>query len=257
MDADCDAREGYLAGSDLTRMAVIERALARDDVDFLWASRGGYGATRLLRAGRHAIEGWLREHPVPLVGFSDITALHGLWARCGVRSIHGPMVARMGDGGAVSPSDEATLRSVLAGETQTWAELEVRSSGTTEGFAAGGNLAVLSALCGTVDQPHFSGAVVFLEDVGERPYRVDRMLTQLLASGVCEGARAFVLGSFSDCEPGPDGRTVAEVLDELLLPLGVPVLAGAPFGHADRCAAFAMGDLVRVRSEGMVHFEPR
>lgn len=246
--------EGFLAGKDEIRAASLIDALRDREVRAIWCTRGGYGATRLLERFGDAIEGALRENPKPIVGFSDVTGLHALWSKVGVRSIHGPMIARLGAPDAVGDAELLAVFEAIEGRTPSMRAAEVWAPGAFEGRATGGNLAVLAALVGTPHAPRWEGAVVFLEDVGERPYRVDRLLTQLRAAGAAAGAAGFVLGDFTDCGPGPDGRTVEDVLREGLGPLGVPVVAGAPFGHGPRCAPFELGAPVRVDEGGLIEW---
>jgi muramoyltetrapeptide carboxypeptidase len=166
-----------------------------------------------------------------LVGFSDITALHAGWARRRVLSIHGGMVAALGR------SDEhgyERYRAALEGRfADRFVDLIAYAPGRAEGVLLGGNLTVLTALIGTPHWPGFAGAVVFLEDIGERPYRVDRMLTTWLDAGAFEGVRGVVLGAFVQGDPGSDGIAVADVLAERLAELGVPVASGIPAGHVE------------------------
>ncbi len=254
VDPRAVARQGYLAGSDEDRASALLDALADPAVRGILCTRGGYGATRVLARHGDAIADALARDPKPIVGFSDVTAMHALWARVGVRSVHGPMLARMGTLDAVTDEDLAVLFRVLEGHGDVWTGLDPWRDAEAEGISRGGNLAVLAALCGTPWAPSFDRAVLFLEDVGERPYRVDRMLTQLRASGALDGLRGVVLGGWTDCEPGPDGVTVEQVLREGLCDLGVPVLAGAPFGHGARCRPFALNAPVRIARGGSVCF---
>jgi muramoyltetrapeptide carboxypeptidase len=247
---------GFLAGDDDVRAGSLLDALEDRGVRGVVCVRGGYGATRVLARDGARIAEALARDPKPIAGFSDVTAMHSLWARVGARSVHGPMIARMGAEPGVSDEDLASLFAALEGEATAFRGLDRWVSGECEGVARGGNLAVLAALVGTADAPSFDGAVVFLEDVGERPYRVDRMLTQLIASGAFEGARGVVLGEWVDCGAGPDGVSVEQVLLERLGGLGVPLMAGAPFGHGARCRAFALGSRVTITSDGDVRFEP-
>jgi muramoyltetrapeptide carboxypeptidase len=219
-------RHGFLAGDDDARLTDLEDALADRDTGALIAARGGYGATRLLSrldvAQVRAANKWL-------VGFSDVTALHALWARAGLCSIHGPMVASLWE--AEPATREAWFGLLEGGEPRALTGLSTVLPGRASGALFGGNLAVLSALVGTPHLPALDDAVIALEDVTERPYRVDRMLTTMLDAGFFAGARAVVVGQFTECEPGPDGTTVEQVLAERLSVLNVPVLMGAPFGH--------------------------
>ncbi len=189
------------------------------------------------------------------MGFSDVTALHALWARAGVRSVHGSMVGAIGRG--EGHRDE--LWSVLSGEVPTaWHELTaLHGRRAVEGVALGGNLALLAALAGTAWQFDLRGAVLMLEDIREAPYRVDRMLTTLRASGALRGVAAVVLGTFTGCDPGPDGVTVEAVCRERLGDLDAPVLWNAPFGHGDVNRPWVSGAPVRVdpREGTVAHLE--
>lgn len=244
------ATRGFLAGSDEQRAQSILDALRDRQVRAIWCTRGGYGATRVLeRYGREITEALLAD-PKPIIGFSDITALHCLWSRVGVRSIHGPMVAQIGAEDAVSDSVLEATFDAIEGRTRTMRAERFFWGHGFEGIAVGGNLAVLAALVGTFHAPHFNeNHVVFLEDVGERPYRVDRMLTQLRAASLLSNVAGFVLGDFKDCHEGPDRTSVEQVLLEGLRPIGAPVVMGAPFGHGERCAPFELGVRVRVDDE--------
>ena len=220
------ARHGFLAGDDPARLADLTAALAAPDIGALIAARGGYGATRLLP--------WLEPADVRragkwLVGFSDVTALHALWARAGLCSLHGPMVCSLPDAGAELQRTWFELLEGAAPPPLT--DLTVVRAGSSEGRLFGGNLTVLAALLGTPYFPPLDDVVLVLEDVGERPYRLDRVLTTLLQSGCLAGVRAVVLGAFTESTPGAEGVACEHVLAERLGQLGVPVLAGAPFGH--------------------------
>lgn len=243
-DVSLFARQGYLAGSDARRLQELQEALADDSVHGLIAARGGYGSTRLLddlEPEQVARSGKL------LIGFSDITALHALWARAQVGSVHGPMVAGLSD---VPDGALDACRAVWAGEAPAAVEgLQVLVPGQARGRLLGGNLAVLLALLGTRHLPSLQGAVLFLEDVGERPYRVDRMLTTLRSAGMLAGLSAVVLGDFSDAAPGADGVQLHQVLAERLGDLGIPVLAGLPAGHRQDNLPLPLGRPVQVDGE--------
>jgi muramoyltetrapeptide carboxypeptidase len=238
------ARDGYLAGSDARRLAELRAALSDPDVDALVAARGGYGVTRLLdRLGAEEVAA----APKLLVGFSDLTALHALWARAGLRSLHGPMVAALG---RAEPAWVERWIGAVEGEPMAAATgLTALSPGVAEGPLVGGNLAVLAALCGTPHAPPLDGAILLLEDVGEAPYRVDRMLTTLRHAGWLERVAAVVLGLFTACDPRPDGRTVTEVVRERLGDLRVPVVAGLNAGHEPDNVEIPLGARARVDAD--------
>jgi muramoyltetrapeptide carboxypeptidase len=244
-------RHGYFAGSDARRSAELRAALADETVDAIVAVRGGFGAARLLSELEPQR---IAESPKLLVGFSDVSALHALWARAGLASIHGAMVAALGRSDAVriarwQRAVEGALPAQLRG-------LHALAPGRAHGPLLGGNLAVLTSLIGTPYLPDFSGCVLFLEDIGERPYRIDRMLTTWQQAGVLQRPAAIALGAFTDCEPGADGVAVADVLQERLGALGIPVLAGVPAGHVDDNLELPLGAHVELDADaGTIAFE--
>jgi len=246
------SRSGFLAGDDNLRAGALRDALTDPAVRAVLIARGGHGALRVLEAHGDDLREALRANPKPVVGFSDVTALHALWTLCGVRSLHAPMVAAVGRG-----ADLDETRAVLYGETPApWTDLTPLVPGDAEGIARGGNLAVLCALLGTPWALPLEGAVLFLEDIGEAPYRLDRMLTSLRVSGALCGVRAVVCGEFTNCHPNADGVTVDDVLRDRLGDLGVPVLTRAPFGHGETHRPWVQGARVRVTREGaVVHAE--
>lgn len=238
------ARAGYLAGPDAARLQGLLDALADPHAQAIIPARGGFGATRLLPqldldSVRRANK-WL-------VGFSDVTALHALWTRAGVCSIHGPMVCSLWE---AKPEIQALWFALLEGQApQPLEGLTAVHAGRAAGRLFAANLTVLAALAGTPYMPDLSGCVLVLEDVTERPYRLDRALTTLLQAGALQGVRAFVLGQFSQCEPGPDGVTAEQVFEERLAGLGVPVLGNAPVGHVPDNVPVLVGAEVEVDTE--------
>lgn len=250
---DLGERRGYLAGDDARRFVELEEALADPDVDAIVPVRGGYGATRLLRG---LVPENVRAANKLLVGFSDITALHALWARAGLRSIHGPMVAALAR--AESVEVERWMAAVEGAPPEAIEGLRPLVGGVAEGPLLGGNLAVLAALVGTPHAPPIDGAILFLEDVGEAPYRVDRMLTTLHEAGWLARVAGVVLGSFTACTPRDDGVTVDEVLTERLSDLCVPVVAGLEAGHRRNNLELPLGASVRIDASAgaLVFLEP-
>jgi muramoyltetrapeptide carboxypeptidase len=231
------ARRGYLAGDDGRRRAELERALSSPEVKAIIAVRGGYGASRFV----HTIdfEAFART-PKWIVGFSDVTALHVEAARVGVASLHAPHVTALGRSDAatraafVDALERPSARPPLLG-------LETIVAGAHRGPIVGGNLALLHACAAAGRLAIPRGAILFLEDVTERPYRIDRMLTTLAVGGHFDGVGAFALGEFVQCDPGPDRITVAAVLADRLGALGVPVVAGLPVGHGLRNEPLVFG----------------
>jgi muramoyltetrapeptide carboxypeptidase len=238
------AREGFLAGRDQRRIDELQSAFD-DDVRAVIAARGGYGLSRIA----HLVD-WraVLERPRWIVGFSDFTVLHVEAWRRGLGSIHGAMV------GSLGRASERARRQWLAtlerpDEERVWKGLAKWAPGRASGTLVGGNLAMLHACAAAARLRIPRGAVVLLEDIGERPYRVDRMITNLVTSGHFGRASAVVVGSFTDCAAGPDRTSVEEVLRERLRPLGIPVVAGLPVGHGARNDAIVLGRRAEVRAD--------
>jgi muramoyltetrapeptide carboxypeptidase len=217
---------GYLAGTDHERREDLAWALTAPDVDAVWALRGGYGTMRLLERTDLAA---LRDHPRAYIGFSDNTAVHlALHAR-GVISFHAPHA-----GGDLTSLAEACLERVLFHD-EAAGSLELPDDrpplmlrpGVAEGPLVGGNLAILAAMAGTPAPLRARGAIVFVEDVGEASYRLDRAWTQLLLSGSLDGVAGLAFGRFTDC----GGSELLDLLRGFADELGVPTLAELPIGH--------------------------
>lgn len=233
LDAEIGERHRYLAGDDAGRLRALRRAASAAAADHgaVWMARGGYGLARLLPE--------LLAVPlprVPFVGFSDGTAL--LNHHPGP-ALHAPVVNSL-----LAHADRASLahlQAVLAGETPPL-DGESWLPGEAEGRIVGGNLCVLASMAGTPGALRAAGCIVALEDTGEVPYKVDRLLTQMIQSGAFEGVKGFALGTFDGAD-APEGADWAlrDVLLERLSPFGVPVLGGLPFGHGRANRAFLFG----------------
>ena len=238
-------RQRYLAGSDARRRAELQAALADPGIRAVFCVRGGYGATRLL--GQLAA-GALGGPPKLLVGFSDITALH-LWLQAHGRiSIHGPVLTQLP---RLGPAACARLFELLESPHPA-APLRGDATyvgGTAEGPLLGGNLSVVTRLLGTPFMPALDGAVLLLEDQGERPYRLDRMWTHLRLAGVFERVRGIALGSFTHCEEPEASYSSAEVLRELAQSVGLPCAAGFPVGHGEANEPVPLGARVRLEAD--------
>ena len=244
------ARDGFLAGDDARRRAELAAAMRDPDVRAIVCARGGYGAMRIA-----AELPWdaFAAAPKWIVGFSDVTALHALAWRAGIASAHGPNVTGLGRGADVRTRAAWLDAAESPARARSWKGLRTVHAGEASGLLVGGNLALLHAVAaaGLLVVP--DGAVVAFEDVTEAPYRVDRMLTSLLLAGHLARASAIVFGGFDKCTPLADGRTVDDVIEERTRGLGVPVLAGAPFGHGAINEAFVLGGRARVAG-GEVRF---
>jgi len=224
------SRVGYLAGSDARRITDLQTAFDDPSIDAVWALRGGYGTLRIL--DRLDLDRQ-RRAPIPFIGFSDNTTLHVRHAAMNVISFHGPH-----PGGDFVAESELLFRRILFSD-EPLGLLPTRACdppartlvpGVAEGPIFGGNLAILASLCGSRDTPLARGRLLFLEDVGEPPYRLDRMLVQLRRAGTFEGVAGLALGRFTE-EPGGDGDAAAGVIEELAHELGVPAVADLPIGH--------------------------
>ena len=241
------ACDGYLAGNDGDRLADLNAALTDDDVDAVWCLRGGYGAMRILNNVDYAA---LRRRPKPLIGYSDVTALHAAIAtRCEVVSYHGP-TARA----ELTPFAKTSLERALHGEESCGAAItaSMLHPGRARGRLVGGNLALLSALAGTPYEPNYHDAILIVEDVNEAAYRIDRMLTQLRLAGRLARCRGIVFGQFTDMPTAAsDGSTrpLDDVLREVVSALEVPSIAGAPIGHVADQWTVPLGAIAELDAE--------
>jgi muramoyltetrapeptide carboxypeptidase len=238
--------EGFLAGPDEHRLGELAAALADPEARAVFIARGGYGLMRLLPLVD--LES-LRRNPRPIVGFSDATALLALAARAGLASVHGPVVTQLD---RLPEEDQQALFGLLErpGGGLLLEGLETLVPGRVQGPLLGGNLEVFSRLLGTPFMPDLAGAVLILEDIGERPYRIDRLITHLDLAGVFSAVSAVVLGEFTDCrerEGSPlASPPVEEVLEERLGRLAIPVVRGASIGHGARNTALPYGTEVEL-----------
>ncbi len=260
------ARDGYFAGSDRTRLRAVQEMMDDRDIRAMIAARGGYGGMRLLEGldlSRFS------DDPIPLVGFSDITAFSMAFGARNLTSVHGPVVSQLG---ALPEEDWLRLIAVLEGGRADRArpgghDVNVTRLGRhrlAENVRAtwlGGNLSLIAALVGTPWLPTLRSRLLFLEEVAERPYRIDRMLVQMALAGCFDGVVAVVLGDFTRCEPPPEGggpealSVVRDCFDTLM----VPVYAGFPAGHGARNQAFVVGGQAALQETGerdaVVHFD--
>lgn len=227
-------RHGYLSAPDEDRAEDLNAALADDSVDAVWCLRGGYGVMRILDA---VDWGALERHPKPVIGFSDNTALHLPIQRLGIVSFHGPHPATKELTGF---SADGLLRALTSTEAagvlpfpEDGGRAETIAGGAAEGRLVGGNLSLVAATLGTPYAIDARGAILFLEEVGEAPYRVDRLLSQLRLAGVLDGVAGIALGGFTETGDDQHSPGVLDVLRDLLGGRGVPVAHGFPFGHVD------------------------
>jgi muramoyltetrapeptide carboxypeptidase len=237
--------DGFLAGDDARRSKELSDLISDPEIDVVVCARGGYGCHRIVSAldARR-----VRAARKPLVGYSDITTLL-LWQRrcAGVVGFHGPMLEK---GDHQAPEALAALVSLLTGASPG-PVLQGRGcgGGRAEGRLVGGNLVTLVASLGTPWEIDTRGAILLFEEIGERPYRIDRLLQQLRAAGKLDGVAGLGVGSLSGCDDSRYPRPSAEeVVSALVAPLRIPFVVGLPFGHGALNLAWPFG--VRGRIDG-------
>ena len=241
MGAHAFARRGHLADSDAERAGDLNAMFADREVKAVICMRGGSGAGRLLPLLDYER---IRRNPKILLGYSDITALHcAIQAKTGLVTFHGPMGSGSWNRFNVDQFQRVLLQRELVqyqNKLEAGDELVPRRNRTTtitpgkvQGELVGGNLSVLVALAGSPYMPDFRGKVLFLEDVSEAPYRIDRMLSTLKLMGALDQIAGFIFGDCSDCNPGGGygSLTLEQILDDYIRPLKIPAYSGAMIGH--------------------------
>ncbi len=257
---------GYLAGQDRDRAADVNAMYADAQVKAVFAMRGGWGSARMLRYLDWDI---IRANPKLLIGYSDVTALHlAFAAKAGFSTIHGPNAAH----GWTGLSTDSFRRMAMNGELvqvdpiitadqqlpDDYRGHMMIAPGKARGKLLGGNLTVLSALIGTPWMPDMTGAILFLEDIDEAEYRIDRMLTQLGEAGILDKISGFAFGQCRNCRRDisdtPAGFNLPSVLQQHIAPLGIPAFTGGHFGHIAGQYCLPMGSFVEVDAAvGSIH----
>lgn len=235
--------EGYLAGSDELRASELNKFFADDEVDAILCFGGGYGCTRILDLLDYDL---IRNNPKLLIGFSDITALHtAIGQNSRLVTIHGPMLKTL----SRKPT-QYTIASFCRGLRMSVPlgafllpkkhKLEAMYPGRAFGKLVGGNLSVIAALCGTPYELKGENSILFLEDVGEDAYAIDRMLRQLWQNGLLKDIKGLIFGDFTHCQPNKQEKyefTIKEVLQQYANLVKVPTIFNFPAGH-ERTNAF-------------------
>jgi len=253
-------RHGYLAGTDDERLFDLNRALQDPSLGAVWCIRGGYGVTRLLE--RVDFDAMARR-PKPLIGFSDITALLNAVTRAaGVVTFHGPVARASMPAFSREHFERVLTRAESPGRLGRLPEpagvlvpqehrIVTLQGGTAEGPLAGGNLTLLQCLIGTPWFPDLTGAILFIEDVGEHLYRVDRALAQLRTIGALQRLAGVVVGRFTELvRAGRDGALgFDQVLTTYFAPLSIPVAYGFPIGHIDAQWTLPLGVRARLDAD--------
>jgi len=229
-------RDGYLAGSDAQRARLINQMFADSNIHAVWAARGGYGTLRILPLIDFST---IRANPKPFVGSSDITALlTALHGRCRMPVFHGPMIISFAE------ADEATRGAALRifESGGRWQLRAAACRGIRPGRASaevtGGNLTTLSHLIGTPFEPDFNDRLLFIEDIGEATYRIDRMLSQMKLAGRLGRVKGVIMGNFTDCGRLED---IIGVVENIFSEPPVPIIAGIPAGHGPSNVMMPMG----------------
>ena len=246
------ARRGYLAGTDAERLSDFHAMFADPEVAGVFCVGGGYGAERLLDRIDYAL---VRRNPKVFLGYSDITALHlALGSRAGLVTFHGPVALSSLPDWTRGALRKALFSAEPIGAVENPPETDPLSpafprhtvaSGKARGRTVGGNLTLVSTTMGTPFEIDTKGKILLLEDTGEAPYRIDRMLVQLALAGKLADAAGVVWGTCTDCAPSRSSFEISlsfsELLDELLGGIGKPVLAGVVFGHSKEKATIPLG----------------
>ncbi len=244
-------RYGYLAGIDADRAADVNAMFADDQVQAILTLRGGWGCHRILPLVDYDL---IRRHPKILMGFSDITSLLlAIIARSGVITFHGPVGISTWNWFDLNYVERILLKKeAILMQNLADHRVETITPGQTRGRLLGGNLSVLAALVGSPYLPSWKNTILFLEDVGEEIYRVDRMLTQLKLGGILEQLVGLIFASCSDCDPAEDDEptlTLGQVLSELIAPLGIPAWSGSMIGHIQNNFTVPLGVEVEIDAE--------
>jgi len=226
----------YLAGTDAHRASLFNDLFNSSDINGIICARGGYGSIRILD---HIDYGQLRQHPKIFLGFSDISALiSAITNRAGLVVFHGPNITTLG---RATPQTKASFYRAVTSDQPLDIRPEkprVISPGKCTGLVSGGNLATLCHLLGTPYSPTYKGKILVMEDTGEAPYKIDRMLFQMRMAGCFQGVSGVVLGSFQDCG---NYEGICEITAKLFEDLQVPILGGFDIGHVDGNVTIPMG----------------
>ncbi|WP_078085645.1 S66 peptidase family protein [Microbulbifer mangrovi] len=250
-------RTQYLAGPDSARAEDFNRMFADRDVDAVFCLRGGYGTPRILPMLDYQL---IRNNPKVLLGYSDITALlNAIYHRSGVVTFHGPIAAQnfteytlaeyqkvLVHGERPVPLGTPPPFETAPGRVEKRNRITRFTGGRARGRLIGGNLSLMASLVGTPFEPDYRGKILFLEDVGEAPYRVDRMLTQLWLAGKLQQVAGIVFGKFTDAETSGNTFSMEHVLRERTGELGVPVVRGLMIGHVEDQTTVPVGAMAEL-----------
>jgi len=245
---------GYFSATDEQRAKEVNKAFADPDVDAIICARGGWGGLRLLDMLDYAV---IKTNPKALVGYSDITFLQlAIWRQCAVPSISGPMVAVEMGGGIISFTEkhfwgqvENTAKKYVIDLNET--DAEIWQQGQASGTLLGGCLSMIAHQLGTPYSPNYTGAILFFEDVGEEPYKIDRYLAQLKQAGIFEQIKGLIIGEFIDCadDKGDQSFTIEKLLQQYFDEAPFPVLYNFPYGHGMKKISMPVGMHCQLNSQ--------
>jgi muramoyltetrapeptide carboxypeptidase len=232
----------YFSGTDEERLTELQAMLDSDEIDAILFGRGGYGVGRIIDQIDFSK---FKKKPKWLIGYSDITVFHcHLNSRLKIASLHSPMAAAFNDGEGHNPY-LASLHKAIIGKKNNYKcqpnELNIKGEATAE--LVGGNLSLLANVIGTASDINTKNKILFIEDIGEQIYSIDRMLYQLLRSGKLNNLAGLIVGSFTDVKDTdrPFGRTVYEVIHDIIKDFDYPICFGFPVGHSKENYALKVG----------------
>jgi len=240
--AHATKKYGYLAGRDEERVSDLHDMFANEEVDGILCIRGGWGSNRILPMIDYEL---IKNNPKVFCGFSDITSLHlAIRKKTGLVTFHGPV--------GKSEWNKFTwqhFKTVVMDGEKDHIKIPAQKKqyafticeGEAEGILMGGNLTVLTATLGSEFIPEWENVILFLEDIGEPVYKIDRMLTQLKLNGILNRISGFVFGQCTECEAGENSLSFKQVMDHHIKPLGIPAFSGAMIGHEENNATLPFG----------------
>lgn len=237
--------DNIAAGSDALRCAIIQEYMDRDDIDAIWMARGGYGSIRII--DKLDFSKFIK-HPKPIIGFSDVTVFHGKLSRLGIPSIHASMPHILAN---KTPDALQSLIDALTGKPlhYEWPSYPLNRLGDAKGIMLGGNLSVLCGMLGSNSFPETDRKILFLEDVDEYIYHVERMMYALKRSGKLDHLKALVIGGLTDIHDNPDpfGKSVEQAIFDVVKEYDYPVCFGFPAGHQAENRAIVLGKTAMIR----------
>lgn len=238
----------YFSGTDEERRDELQAMLDEPSIKAILCGRGGYGVTRIIDQLSFKA---FRKQPKWIIGFSDITVLHSyLFSKCKVASLHAPMANAFNKGGAKGPYVQSLYQALIGKKNQYTCKPYAKNRiGKASGILVGGNLALLAHLAGSSILYKTKDAILFIEDVGEYLYNIDRMLIQLKRAGVLKQLSGLVIGGFTDCKDTtrPFGKKVEDIIQEHIAEYDYPVCYHFPVSHAKANVALKVGMPISLR----------